>query len=195
MLNKVFKNDWQFLLPFLICAICFVATDPLKILEKTKFAYWSGLLANEPYRVITNHFMHGDIKHLIANTFGIVVARYCLKALKLKGNYFFLLLVALLIPIQTMVFWFMDIFFFKNPMSLAIGFSGILYGADAFILLASIYGKQRFLRMDIDLRKNKQILETMIVITSLGIIWSLLPGISLLGHVAGFISGSILFLL
>ncbi len=149
----------------------------------------------EPYRIITTHFMHGDTQHLLANTFGIVVARYCLKGLRLKGNSFFLLLVSLLIPCQTLIFWFVDIFFFKNPMSLAIGFSGILYGVDVFILLASIYGKQRFIGLEIGLRKDQQIRQTMMVLTGIGIIWSLLPGISLLGHLAGFIAGALLFLL
>jgi len=35
----------------------------------------------------------------------------------------------------------------------------------------------------------------MMVLTGIGIIWSLLPGISLLGHLAGFIAGALLFLL
>ena len=80
-------------------------------------------------------------------------------------------------------------------MSLAIGFSGILYGVNAFILLASIYEKQRFIGLKIDLKKNQQIRQTMIVLTGIGIAWSLLPGISLLGHLAGFIAGVLLFLL
>ena len=192
--DKVAKDDWQYLLPFLACAICFIATDVFGIVEKTRFAYWSGGLLFEPYRIFTSHFLHGDAKHFLANTFGIVVARYCLKALKLKSNSFFLLLVGLLIPIQTLVFWVFDIFLFKNPMSLAIGFSGVLYGANAFILLASIYGKQHFAGMNIGLKKDQQTVKTMLLLTSVGIIWSLLPGISLLGHLAGFISGTLLFL-
>ncbi len=193
--NKVPKDNWQYLLPFAACSICFVATDLFGIIEKSRLAYWSGGLQVEPYRVITSHFIHGDAKHLLANTFGIIVARYCLKNLRLKSNSFFLLLVGLLIPLQTLICWFVDIFFFRNPMSLAIGFSGILYGVDAFILLASIYGKQRFVGLNISLRKDPQVCQTMMVLTSIGIAWSLLPGISLLGHIAGFIAGALLFLL
>tara|TARA_Y100001968_G_scaffold329904_1_gene380348 strand:- start:285 stop:878 length:594 start_codon:yes stop_codon:yes gene_type:complete len=192
---KVSKDDWQYLIPFLACTICFVATDIFGIIDKERFAYWSGGLILEPYRIITAHFIHGDAKHLLANTFGIAVARYCLKGLRLKGNFFFLLLVGLLIPIQTMIFWFSDIFFFKNPMSLAVGFSGIIYGVDAFILISSIYGKQRFIGMNIYLIKNQQILNTMIVLTGLGIAWSFMPGVSLIGHLAGFTAGALLFLL
>ena len=195
MLKKVSKNDWQYLLPFLACSICFIATDLFGSFEKIRFAYWSGGLLVEPYRIITTHFIHGDAKHLLANTFGIVVARYCLKGLRLKGNSLFLLLVAFLMPLQTLIFWLVDIFFFRNLMSLAVGFSGVLYGVDAFILLASIYGKQRFAGLDIQLKKDKQICQTMVVLTSIGITWSLMPGISLLGHLAGFSAGALLFLL
>ena len=194
-ISKISKDDWQYLLPFLACAICFLATDLVGIMDKTKFAYWSGGLLVEPYRIITSHFIHGDAKHLLANTFGIVVARYCLKSLKLKGNFFFLLLIGLLIPLQTLVFWFVDIFFFKNSMSLALGFSGILYGVHAFILLASIYGKQRFISMSIDIRKDQQIRQTMIVLMGISIAWSLLPGITMIGHLAGLVAGAILFLI
>ena len=195
MLKKVSKDDWQYLLPFLTCSICFVATDLFGIIEKTRFAYWSGGLLVEPYRIITTHFMHGDTQHLLANTFGIVVARYCLKGLRLKGNYFFLLLITLLIPLQTMICWLVDIFFFRNAMSLAVGFSGILCGADAFIFLSSIYGKRRFVGLDIGLIKDQQISQIMIVLIGIGTAWSLIPGISLLGHLAGFIAGAFLFLL
>ena len=79
-------------------------------------------------------------------------------------------------------------------MSFAVGFSGILYGVDAFILLASIYGKLRFAGLDVQLKKDKQIRHTMVVLTSIGIAWSLLPGISLLGHLSGFNEGSLLFI-
>jgi len=195
MLKKVSKDDWQYLLPFLACSICFVATDLFGLIEKTRFAYWSGGLLIEPYRIITTHFIHGDAKHLLANSFGIVVARYCLKCLRLQGKFFFLLLIGLLIPLQTLLFWFIDIFIFRNPMSIAVGFSGILYGVDAFILLSSIYGKQRFVGLDIGLRKSKQIRQIIVVLAGLGITLSLLPGISLLGHLTGFIAGALLFLL
>ena len=80
-------------------------------------------------------------------------------------------------------------------MSLAVGFSGIIYGIHAFILLSSVYGKERFACLDIGLRKDKQIYQTMLIITTVGVAWSLLPGISLLGHLAGIIAGTLLFLI
>ncbi len=195
MLKKISKKDWQYLIPFLACALCFIATDFLGILEKSNFAYWSGGLVSEPYRIITSHFIHGDVKHLLANTFGIIIARYCLTELGVRNSFLFLLLIILLIPIQTLIFWLTDMFIFKNPLSLAIGFSGILYGVDAFILLASTYGKNEFMHLDIGLKKNHQIRETIFTLTCIGFFWSLLPGVSMIGHLTGFFAGAFLFLL
>ncbi len=195
MINNVSKDDWQYLLPFLICLVCFLCTDLLGIWDKNNLAYWSGELLAQPHRIITFHFIHADAKHLLLNSFGIAVCRYCLKGLSLKSNLFFSLLVIFLLPTQTMILWLMDIFVFKQPMSLAVGFSGILYGIYSYILLASILGKKRFLWIEIDLRKHQLLRKTMSVLIAIGVIWSLLPGISLSGHLAGLVAGSILFLL
>ncbi len=192
--TKIPNDDWQYFIPFVICAVVFVVTDVLGIIEKTNLAYWSGGLLAQPYRVVTTHFVHGDARHLLANTFGIAICRYCLKGMQLKNDYFFLLLVSLLIPSQILIFWLADVFLFRNPMSLAVGFSGVIYGADAFILLSSIVGKQRFLFVDLGLEKNYQIRQTMAAFTGIGFVWSLLPGVSLLGHLSGFAAGLILFL-
>ena len=194
ILRKVAKDDWQFLVPFLICTISFIATDFFVFFDKADFAYWSGGLLEQPHRIISSHFIHFDAKHLLANTFGIIFARYCLKALGLNGNYFFLLLVGLLVPSQTLIFWFSDIFLFKNPMSFAVGFSGIIYGVEAFILLSSIFGKQYFLSLNINLKKSLEIRQAMILLIFIGMVYSLLPGISLLGHITGIIAGSLIFL-
>ena len=138
MLEKISKDDWQYFVPFLACSICFFATDFLGIIDKTSIAYWSGRLFYEPYRIITSHFFHGDFNHLLANISGIIVARYFLKSLSLQSDYFFLAFIVLIMPLQAFICWCVDILVYRNPMSLAIGFSGFLFGIDAFILYASI---------------------------------------------------------
>ena len=193
MLEKVSKDDWQYLVPFLACIICFIATDFLGIIEKTSVAYWSGRLSYEPYRIITAHFFHGDINHLLANISGIIVARYFLKALKLRSDYFLFLIIALLIPFQVFICWCIDIFVYGNPMSLSIGFSGILFGIDAFILMTTIYGKKRYLFIKCEMKGNPNLVKSISLITGIGILWSFLPGISFLGHISGFVAGFLLF--
>ena len=193
MLEKVSKNDWQYLVPFGVCTICFVATDFLGTIEKTSVSYWSGRLLSEPYRIFTAHFFHGDINHLLANISGIIVARYFLKSLRLRSDYFFFAIIGLLIPLQTFICWCIDIFVYENTMSLAIGFSGILFGIDAFILMTTIYGKQRFLFFKCEMKKDPRLFESISIFTVMGVIWSFLPGISLVGHISGFIGGLLLF--
>mgnify|MGYP001327486386 CR=1 FL=1 len=193
MLEKIAKSDWQYLAPFLACSICFVATDFFGIIEKTSFAYWSGRLSIEPYRIFTSHFLHGDINHLLANGGGIVVVRYFLKSLRLKSDVFLFAVIALMIPFQTFICWYFDMFVFGNPMSLAIGFSGVLFGMDSFILMSTLYGKKRFAFVSCNIKKDPKLFKSIFLLTIIGILWSLLPGISLLGHVSGLIAGFILF--
>ena len=193
MLNKVPKDDWQYLLPVLACTICFIATDFFGIIEKTSIAYWSGRLLAEPYRIITAHFFHGNINHLLANISGIIVARYFLKALKLRSDYFLFLIIALLIPFQAFICWCVDMFIYGNPMSLAIGFSGILFGIDAFVLMTTIYGKKRYLFIKCEMKRNPNLVKSISLLTGIGILWSFLPGISFLGHISGFVAGFLLF--
>ena len=194
MLNKIAKEDWQYFLPFLVCTICFISTDFIGIIEKTSVAYWSGRLLAEPYRIITSHFFHGNINHLLANISGIIVARYFLRALKLRSDYFLFAFIALIIPLHTFIFWCIDIFVYRNPMSLAIGFSGILFGVDAFILMTTIFGKKRFLFISCEMNRNSKLFKSISLLTGIGIIWSFLPGISFLGHISGLVAGVILFL-
>ena len=193
MLEKISKDDWQYFAPFIVCTIFFVATDFLGIIDKTSIAYWSGRLLYEPYRFITSHFFHTDFNHLLANTSGIIVSRYFLKALSLKSDYFFLAFISLIMPLQAIICWCIDILVYRNPMSLAIGFSGVLFGIDAFILMTTIYGKKKFLFIGCELKKDPRLLKSISVLTGMGIIWSFLPGISLSGHMSGLLAGFLLF--
>jgi len=147
----------------------------------------------EPYRIITSHFFHGDYNHLLANISGIIVARYFLKSLRLQSDYFFLAFIVLIMPLQAFICWCVDILVYRNPMSLAIGFSGVLFGIDAFILMTTIYGKKKFVYIGCDLKKDPRLLKSISVLTGIGIIWSFLPGISLLGHMSGLLAGFLLF--
>ncbi len=188
-------DDWQYLIPFLICLVAFIATDIVGLIDKSHLVYWSGGLLAQPHRMLTAHFFHGDFGHLVFNTGGIIIARNFFRTLGLSNRSFFLTLIALLIPLQVSINWAYDIFIAKNPMSLALGFSGIIYGIDAFILLASIFGKQNFLGIQIGLSRNYQCRQTMTILTIMGVIYSFAPDISLIGHLSGFAAGAILFIL
>ena len=189
------KDDWQYVLPFIAISIVFLLTDIFVVLEKINLAYISGRLVLEPYRVITAHFVHSNFSHLLANSGGIVVSRFFFKELNLKNRFLFLALTALLIPFQTIFQWVWDIQLTNNSYSVLVGFSGVLYGIDAFVLLSAYYGKKTFLGSKINLCSSYSVYRASLVITILGLLWSFMPGVSFSGHLTGFISGVVLFFL
>ena len=88
-----------------------------------------------------------------------------------------------------------DSFLFVNPNHMLVGFSGIIFGTCCLFLLSSIYGKEYILNIFIGLKKNNEIYRLMTVFLSLGFVYSLLPSISLSGHIAGILSGLLIFFL
>lgn len=192
---KIINKEAQYLIPALLCILIFIVINIKTSFLVSDLSYWSSNLINQPYRIISYAFVHVNFNHLLSNLFGIVVIRYCFITLNLKNIFFFFYLIMFLIPIQTFFLIFLDNVLFNNPNHFLVGFSGIIFGGFAFILLSSIYGKEYFLNIFIGLKKNYEINKLMNVVLSLGIVYSLLPGISLSGHLAGILSGFILFFL
>ena len=77
----------------------------------------------------------------------------------------------------------------------ALGFSGIIYAFLGFLLLTSFYGKSLFLGKKIGLKSNSEVQKMSKTICLIGLIFSFLPGVSLLVHLSGFIAGCFLFLI
>ena len=192
---KIINKETQFIIPSFLCLLLFLVINLKRFFLISDFSYWSSNILNQPYRILSYSFLHKDLNHLLSNLFGIVVVRYCFISLNLKNIFLFFYLIILLIPIKTFYLFIADNFLFYNPNHLLVGFSGIIFGIFSFILLSSIYGKDYILKIFIGLKKNYEIKKLMIVFLSLGIFYSLLPGISLSGHVAGMLSGLIIFFL
>ncbi len=189
------RLDLQFLLPFLIIVIIFLINQVFWGSNKLTVAFIPELLFIEPYRIVTSHFIHADFNHLLANSFGIVVSRYFFKNLGLTNNYLFILLVIILIPSQTLFHWFSSLLFYNDQPYIAYGFSGIIYGVYSFILICASYGKESLIGMKIDLKRNPKVKKAISIIITLGVFYSLLPGISLWGHLSGVIAGFTIFYL
>ena len=192
---KIINKETQFIIPSFLCLLLFIVINLKRFFLISDFSYWSSNILNQPYRILSYSFLHKDFNHLLSNLFGIVVVRYCFINLKLKNIYLFFYLIILLIPIQTFCLFIFDNFLFYDPNHLLIGFSGIIFGTFSFILLSSIYGKEYFFNIFIGLKKNYEIKKLMTIFLPLGIIYSLLPGISLSGHIAGILSGFFIFFL
>jgi membrane associated rhomboid family serine protease len=192
---KIIKKEAQFIIPSFLCFLLFIIIKFKRFFLVSDLSYWSSYLTNQPYRILSYSFVHKDFNHLLSNIFGIIVVRYCFINLNLKNIFLFLYLIILLIPIQTFFLFVVDNFLFYNPNHLLVGFSGIIFGTFSFILLSSLYGKEYILNIFIGLKKNNEIYKLMTVFLSLGIVYSLLPSISLSGHIAGILSGFIIFIL
>ena len=192
---KIIKKEAQFIIPSFLCFLLFIIINFKRLFLVSELSYWSSYLINQPYRILSYSFVHKDFNHLLSNIFGIIVVRYCFINLNLKNIFLFLYLIILLIPIQTFFLFIVDNFLFYNPNHLLVGFSGIIFGTFTFILLSSIYGKENIFNIFIDLKKNNEIYRLMTVFLSLGIVYSLLPSISFSGHIAGMLSGFIIFIL
>ena len=192
---NILKKEAQFIIPAFLCILLFILINSKSFYLLSELSYWSGNLINQPYRILSYSFVHKDFNHLLSNLFGIVVVRYCFINLNLKNIFLFLYLIILLIPIKTFYLFIIDNFLFYNPNHLLVGFSGIIFGTFSFIMLSSIYGKEYILNIFIGLKKNNEIYRLMTVFLSLGIVYSLLPSISLSGHIAGILSGFIIFII
>ena len=192
---KIIRKEAQFIIPSFLCFLLFVIINFKRFFLVPDLSYWSSYLITQPYRILSYSFVHKDFNHLLSNLFGIIVVRYCFINLNLKNIFLFLYLIILLIPIQTFFLFIVDNFIFYNPNHLLVGFSGIIFGTCSFILLSSLYGKEYILNIFIGLKKNNEIYKLMTVFLSLGIVYSLLPRISLSGHIAGILSGFIIFIL
>ena len=192
---KIINKDTQFIIPSFLCILLFIVINFKRFFLVSDLSYWSSNLLNQPYRILSYCFVHKDFNHLLSNLFGIVVVRYSFINLKLNNIYLFFYLIILIIPIQTFYLFIVDNFLFYDPDHFLIGFSGIIFGAFSFILLSSIYGKEYIFNIFIGLKKNYEIKKLMTIFLSLGIVYSLLPGISFSGHVAGILSGFFIFFL
>ena len=192
---KIIKKEAQFIIPSFLCFLLFIVINFKRLFLVSDLSYWSSYLINQPYRILSYSFVHKDFNHLLSNLFGIIVVRYCFINLNLKNIFLFLYLIILLIPIQTFFLFILDNFIFYNPNHLLVGFSGIIFGTFSYIWLSSLYGKEYMLNIFIGLKKNNEIYKLMTVFLSLGIVYSFLPSISLSGHIAGILSGFIIFIL
>ena len=187
--------DYQYLAIAGVLIVIWIASDLLGLISKNDWMSWSGMMLYQPHRFFTNALVHMDGMHLLTNLFGVVIARAILMQLGMKSKYLFIVLVALLIPLSSLLQWFWQVIIASQLNSASLGFSGVVYGIDAFLLLAAMKGKDEFIKMPISLSKNYQAQQTMIVLTVLGQVWNFMGGVSVVGHQSGLIAGLLLFLL
>jgi len=192
---QINKKEYQFFSLIFLCFISFIFINILGIKDISQLAYSSGYLMKEPHRILLYSFVHKDLNHLFSNIFGIIIIRYCFINLKIKSTNLFCYLTTLIIILQTFMLFFIDNFLLKKYDHFLIGFSGIVFGVNTYLMMASYFGINQFFMKFIGLKRNYYIFRLNLFILSFGFMYSLMPGISLEGHFCGALSGLIIFYL
>ena len=152
----------------------------------------------DSYRIFTSILVHADLNHLLSNLGGIIITRYFLIRFGIKSRFFYLKFILICSFLNFFIIWFYEkilSYFNIYPSYAVLGFSGIIYALFGFLLLTSFYGKKYFLGKEIGLKSNYEVQKMLKTICLIGLILSFLPGVSLLGHLCGFVAGCFLFLI
>ena len=197
--NSISKYDWQYLVTGFFLISVFIFTDLIGVIDKEYFYFVPRLISDQPYRIFTSILTHADLNHLLSNLGGIIITRYFLMRLGIKRRFFYLKFILICSFFNFFIIWVYEkiLSYFLNfyPNYAALGFSGIIYALFGFLLLTSFYGKSHFLGKKIGLKSNYEVQKMSKTICLIGLIFSFLPGVSLLGHISGFIAGCFLFLI
>ena len=196
--NSISKYDWQYLGTGLFLISVFIFTDLLGLIDKEYFYFVSRLISDQPHRIFTSILIHADLNHLLSNLGGIIITRYFLMRLGIESRFFYFKFIFICSFLNFFIIWFYEkilSFFNIFPNYAALGFSGIIYALFGFLLLTSFYGKIYFLGKEIGFKPNYEVQKMLKIICLIGLIFSFLPRVSLIGHISGFITGCFLFLI
>jgi len=197
--NSISKYDWQYLVAGFFLISVFIFTDLIRVIDKEYFYFVPRLISDQPHRIFTSILIHADLNHLLSNLGGIIITRYFLMRLGIKSRFFILKFILICSFLNFFIIWvyekILSYFFNVYPNYAALGFSGIIYALFGFLLLTSFYGKKYFLGKEIGFNSNYEVQKMSKTICLIGLIFSFLPGVSLLGHLSGFFSGCFLFLI
>ena len=197
--NSISKYDWQYILSASLLISVFILTDLIGVIDKEFLYFVPRLISEQPYRIFTSILVHADLNHLLSNLGGIIITRYFFMRLGIESRFFYLKFIFICSFINFFIVWVYEkiLLYILNfyPNYAALGFSGIIYALFGFLLLTSFYGKSHFLGKKIGLKSNYEVQKMSKTICLIGLIFSFLPGVSLLGHLSGFIAGCFLFLI
>ena len=196
--HSISKHDWQYLVTGIFLISVFIFTDLIGVINKEYFYYVPRLISDQPHRIFTSILIHADLNHLLSNLGGIIITRYFLMRLGIESRFFYLKFILICSFLNFFIIWFYErilSYFNIYPNYAVLWFSGIIYALFGFILLTSIYGKNNFLGKGIGFKSNYEVQKMLRTISIIGLIFSFFPGVSLLGHISGFIAGCFLFLI
>ena len=197
--NAISKYEWQYIVSSSLLILVFILTDVIKVFDKEILYFAPRLISDQPYRIFTSILVHADLNHLLSNIGGIIISRYFLIKLGIKRRFFYFKFILICSFLNFVITWifekFLSYLFNIYPNYVSLGFSGIVYALFGFVLLSSFYGKRYFFGSEINLKRSYEIQKISKTICLIGLIFSFLPGVSLIGHLSGFVTGCFLFLI
>jgi len=197
--NSISEFDLQYFVTGIFLISVFIFTDLIGVLDKEYFYFVPRLISDQPYRIFTSILIHADLNHLLSNLGGIIITRFFMIILGIESRFFYLKFILICSLLNFFIIWvyekILSYYFNFYPNYAALGFSGIIYGLFGFLLLTSFNGKKYFLGKEIGFKSNYEVQKMSKIICLTGLIFSFLPGVSLLGHLSGFIAGCFLFLI
>ena len=132
----------------------------------------------EYWRLLTCIFIHGNLRHLILNMFGLILASIILEPLFGWKKYFTLYILTGICASLTSIYW--------HSNSASIGASGAIFGLYGAVLVLLIQ----------DVVKSKKpsfgMLFFAIIYIGINLLWGMMGGIDNAAHIGGLISGLIL---
>jgi len=197
--NSISKYDFQYIVTGFLLISVFIFTDLIGVFDKEYFYFVPRFISDQPHRIFTSILIHADLNHLLSNLGGIIITRYFLMRLGIESRFFYLKFILICSFLNFFIIWVYEkilsyiLDFYPNYA--ALGFSGIIYALFGFILLSSFYGKKYFLGKEIGFKSNYEVQKMSKTMCLIGLIFSFLPGVSLLGHLSGFFAGCFLFLI
>ena len=196
--NSISKYDLQYFVTVIFLISVFIFTDLIGVIDKEYFFFVPRLISDQPYRIFSSILIHADLNHLLSNIGGIIITRYFLMRLGIESRFFYLKFILICYFLNFFTIWVYEkilSYFNIYPNYAALGFSGIIYALFGFLLLTSFYGKSNFLGKEIGFKSNFEVQKMLKTLCLIGLIFSFLPGVSLLGDLSGFIAGCFLFLI
>lgn len=169
---------------FILCFVIFLGTKLLNSITNDEIvsaiiagAYYkmSVVGANEYWRLLTAGFVHTDIWHLFVNMMALFSIGNFLERQMKRSHYITVILVSIIAGNFAVMI--------GDGNIVGLGISGALYG---------LLGVYTVLIFSSGAYKNPRILNSFTTVLAMNLIVSLLPNISMLGHLGGFIAGVVL---
>lgn len=179
MFNNISKKiEWIIIVNVIMftLSVILLSTNTVDLISLLGVNRYSVLNELQIYRVFTYGFMHAGILHIGLNMLALVslsnIVAYFTNEKFMIRTYFISLVTSGL-----------GVVFFTNDMNYTVGSSGAIYGLFGVLIYYAI----KYYR-----RGNKQLFNSLITTIILNVAISIMPGVSMTGHIAGLVTGLVL---